>query len=655
MKLTFSHEQCLDLGQILELEWLEPNGLGGYASSTLYDCHTRKYHGLLVASLAKPEGKFVLLSKVETELVIRGANFDFSLNKYPGLYHPSGHNYVESVEYGLYPVITFRLGDIRLRRSTMMPKGQNTVIIKLELLSASEEAFVKLRPLLAYRDYHTTASTNGSFRTQTRTIDRGFAIDPYEGMPTLYMDLSKKNTWFHDPNWYYNLEYQVEQRRGLDFQDDLLCPGRFEVAMKKGDCLYVRGSIDQPTRPAEEIWNEELARREAVHNSFADDDELLQMIKTKSEHLIVRNPRGELSIIAGYHWFAEWGRDAMIALPGLTLYCDRFDEALEILKTYAMHERGGLIPNYLANASDNHAYNSVDASLWFMLAAQQFDMVTGKRKVVKKELLPAITHILYAFADGKVADVRPCSNGLIAVGSEHTQLTWMDAEVNSKPVTPRHGLAVELNALWYNAICFYNELTDGTDSRFVTLAGKVQSAFSDVFWLPERQCLADVVHEWGPDLAIRPNQIFAASVPHSPLNDNQIRQVVSRVRNDLVTPYGLRTLSPEHHMYVSHYRGDANQRDSCYHQGTVWPWLMGAYVEASLRVATNKQMVARQLLDEFEPLFEQHPLEAALFTFSEIFDAEMPHDPKGTVSQAWSVAEVIRARHLIAEALKEDE
>ncbi len=648
---SVTNDQCLDLEQVLSHEWLETNGLGGYASSTLYECHTRKYHGLLVCSLAQPEGKFVLLSKLETELVVRQAGFDFNLNKYPGVYYPSGHNYVEQISCGIHPKTIYRLGDIRLERSIMVPRGENVVLVRYELLSASEDVLLCLRPLLAYRDFHTTIRANHAINGSTRKEANGFSITPYVGMPTLYVTADRARQWTEQGNWYYNLEYIEEQERGLDYQEDLFCPGILSIDLQLGEAVIVRASIDEAREQPSVTWERELRRREQALKRYASDDALLRMLKARSESLIIRNPRQEMSIVAGYHWFAEWGRDTMIALPGLTLACARNEEAMQILTSYGKHVRGGLIPNYLATAGDNHAYNSVDASLWYVWATQMYLRYTNDRDGVEANLLNGVGRILRAFAEGSVQFVVPQENGLISVGNEHTQLTWMDALVNGRPVTPRHGLAVELNALWYNALCFYLEFTDEKDRRLVEIRDAAKAAFMPTFWLPDRQYLADCVRPEGPDISVRPNQIFAVSLPHSPLDDNAMRGVVRRVRDDLVTPFGLRTLSPDHPDYVGWYEGDPAQRDSSYHQGTVWPWLVGHYVEAALRIASHPATVAEGLWDCFEPLFQQHPREAGLFCVSEIFDAEPPHRPNGAIQQAWSVAEIIRTQQLLHDAM----
>lgn len=654
--LIFKQDQMHDLGAMLDLEWLETNGRGGYASSSILDCHTRKYHGLLVCNLPNLEGKYVLLSKLETTVQLGDASFEFSMNQYPGVFHPTGHQFIEEISVGLFPTVVYRMGDLRLERSVMMPRGEPTTLVRYSLPKAGKPITLLLRPFLAFRDFHTVTKANGHTRLAAEPLPNGFSIALYEGMPRLYLTADRETTYNANSDWYHNLQYRQEERRGLDFQEDLFSPGTLSLTLNPGESAVIRASVDPPPRRQNTTsWQRELTRRQELLEQLPEeDDETLRLLKAKSEQLLVTNLRGESSIIAGYHWFVEWGRDTMIALPGLTLYCGRHQQAFDTLISYGRHERDGLIPNYLAIQGDQHAYNSVDASLWFCLAVQAYYQMANDQEQVRERLLPVIERILTAFADGRAPWVTPQDNGLIKVGDEHTQLTWMDAEAGGRPVTPRHGLAVELNALWYNALCFYLELTGETSGRFYNLRESCRTAYPSTFWLADRRYLADVVGDHGPDPAIRPNQIFAVSVPYSPLSQAQMQGVVQCVKKHLVTPYGLRSLSPEDPAYCPYYEGGSFERDSAYHQGTVWGWLTAPYVTAALRATPYPKQVASELRDTFDMLFEEHLRQAGLWSVSEIFDATWPHVAKGAVSQAWSVAAVIESQARIAAALDGD-
>ncbi|QJB56828.1 amylo-alpha-1,6-glucosidase [Pseudodesulfovibrio sp. zrk46] len=642
-------EECVNTETATRREWLDTNGIGGYASSTVINCHTRKYHGLLIASLKEPRGKFVLLSKVEASLVHEDLEFNLSTNKYPGVYHPTGHQFVEEFEQGLYPSITYRIGDAVIRKSMMMVRGKNTTLLCYELLEGKVKPLLRIRPLLAYRDIHTLTRENMFLRPKSYPEKNGRKIQPYEGMPPLYMATNRNSEFFPGPKWSLNVEHLMERDRGFDYQEDLFCPGMFETTLRKGKPIIFAASTE-PLGNLERLRKKEVERREEAFAACKDRSKSVRWLKYFSDQFLIRNASDFASVVAGYHWFGEWGRDTMIALPGLTFHAGRREFGEEVLAAYAKLERDGLLPNYLDQRSDHLAYNSVDASLWFFWAVQEYLKAKGSKQFVLDHILPALRSIVTAHLDGRVPLCGIGENGLLYAGNEHTQLTWMDAQAYGGPVTPRHGAAVEINAMWYNALCFLMELLPEKDELYPrarhaadTLAGN----FIDQFWNQKDNCLSDVVNGHGQDHSIRPNQIFAVSMPHTMLNIEQMRAVISTIQSHLLTPYGLRTLSPRSPLYSPFYRGDSDERDSAYHQGMVWPWLAGHFGEALLRQAEDKSGTKAFLCKYFKPILRSFPEEFGIASVPELYTGNHPHLPKGTIAQAWSVAEAIRLNKIL--------
>ncbi len=649
MKLIH-RDECVNTETATRKEWLDTNGLGGYASSTIINCHMRKYHGLLVASLKEPRGRFVLLSKVETSLVGDGKEFFLSTNKYPGVYHPTGHQFVEEFEQGLYPSTTYRIGHAVIRESLMMVHGRNTVLLCYELLEGDVEPDLRIRPMLAFRDIHSLARENMFLRPKTYPERNGCKIQPYEGLPPLYMGTNRLSEFFPGPKWARNVEYLVERDRGFDYQEDLFIPGMFETKLKKGKPVIFAASVDRLGN-LEKMRKGEIRRREAEFAACKDRSSKVQWLKYVSDQFLIRNASDFASVIAGYHWFGEWGRDTMIALPGLTFYAGRREFGEKVLAAYSDLERGGLLPNYLDQSSEHLAYNSVDASLWFFWAVQQYLKTKGSMGFVMKKVYRALRNIVSAHLDGRVPLCGIGEDGLLYAGNEKTQLTWMDAQAFGGPVTPRNGAAVEINALWYNGLKLFLELADKKDGELAARAQKAADAlaanFIAKFWNHENNCLNDVVHERSPDTAIRPNQIFAVSLPHSMLDIDRMRAVVSTVQAHLLTPYGLRTLSPRNPSYSPFYRGDSDARDSAYHQGMVWPWLAGHFGEALLRQAEDKKGAKAFLRKYFKPILRSFPDDFGIASIPEIYTGNPPHIPNGCIAQAWSVGEAVRLNNLL--------
>ena len=652
MMIRIPRDECVNTETATRKEWLDTNGLGGYASSTIINCHTRKYHGLLVASLKEPRGKFVLLSKVETSLADGDKEFLLSTNKYPGVYHPTGHRFVEGFEQDLHPSIIYRIGDALIKKTILMVHGRNTVLLCYELLEGRVKPDLRIRPLLAYRDIHALTRENLFLRPKSYPEKNGRKIAPYEGMPPLFMGTNRRSEFFAGPKWLSNVEYLLERERGFDYQEDLFCPGMFETRLQKGKPVIFAASTE-PLGNLERLRKKEIERREAAFAACKDRSKSVKRLKYVSGQFLIRNASDFASVVAGYPWFGEWGRDTMIALPGLTFHAGRREVGEEILAAYAGLERDGLLPNYLDQRSDHLAYNSVDASLWFFWAVQEYLKAGGGKRFVMERVYPALRDIVAAHLDGRVPLCGTDDDGLLHAGNQDTQLTWMDAQAYGRPVTPRHGAAVEINALWYNGLRLLAELAPPEDAEQAARAERAADAltanFVRRFWNRDDNCLCDVVNGHGQDASIRPNQVFAVSLPHSMLDVKQMRSVISVIQAHLLTPFGLRTLSPKHPAYSPFYRGDADARDSAYHQGMVWPWLAGHFGEALLRQAEDRPGAKAFLRKYFKPILRSFPSDYGIASIPEIYTGNPPHLPKGTIAQAWSVAEAVRLNKLLRE------
>ena len=648
-------------GQALTLEWLETNGLGGYSSSTVLNCHTRRYHGLFVANLKEPPGRHVLLSKFEDSLQAKGREYFFSCHQYPGLFFPDHDSFPASFAIGDCPCFTYRAEAMCVRKSVMPVRGRDQLLILYEIEKCPGPGLLRLRPFLAYRSYHSLSRQNPFLRVHTAGIRNGFTIRPYEGMPPLYIRTSVKSRFHPAPVWYNNFEYEAERQRGYDGHEDLFQPGILEVAVRGGSRVIVSISLQDFKKQTGKIWAEERDRRvqerariRSVAAGFENGEDRVhaENLIAAGSQCLIRTPAGRPALIAGYHWFNDWGRDTLISLPGLTFCSGRPEDGFEILSSLAEHEKDGLLPNCFSDHSQEKSYNSVDATLWFYWAVQQAIRYTGAYETIEIRLWPVMKKMIRHFMSGTAMGVFMNDRGLLHAGQEGSNLTWMDATLAGRPVTPRWGCAVEINALWYNAICLVDELARRFGERalfFPELIPRIRQSFQETFWMEDQNHLGDVYRDGLLDGALRPNQILAVSLPHSPLDPDRWPSVVASVRRHLLTPCGLRTLSPEDPHYAGRYGGDSAARDGAYHQGTVWPWLLAHFGEALLRVAEDRGEARRFLLDLIRSFLRQHWSEAGIGCVSEIFDGDPPHRPNGCISQAWSAAELIRLYTILNE------
>ena len=632
----------------IKKEWIVGNGLGGYASSTVIGAGTRTYHGLLVAAPENSPGRFVLLSSLDEEISIKDEVYLLATHKYPGTVFPSGFNYLSKFVLAPFPLWVYRPGDFTIKKKVFMIHNSNTTCILYDIRSRREGAMLRIFPLVNSRNFHYTVRSGELSFTQ-KANPAGVKLESSNGFT---FSLSSNLQYHSDPKWYYNFEYDIERQRGLNFQEDNFNPGYFESKLKLGTShFFIVSSTEDISsltlEQVKEFYTREVYRQNLLaFNSRLTEPFALKLLRA-ADPFIVKNPSsGENTVIAGYHWFSDWGRDTMISMPGLLLIPRRFEEARYILKNFSRHCKRGLIPNVFLSLGGEPIYNTVDASLWFIHTVGRYFAYT-KDFLFLSDVWDTMDSIIDNYRKGTDFGIGMDPDYLIRQGP---QLTWMDAKIGEQAVTPRAGKACEINALWYNALktaSNLGSLLGKNISSYETLAAGVASNFENVFWNPETNCLFDLVSqdEAGnqvKDPAIRPNQIFSVALPYTMLSSDKEKAIVDRVEKDLLTPFGLRSLSTDHPLYKGHYCGDAVTRDAAYHNGTAWPWLLGAYVKAYRKVHNY----SKESLEDMRALlqgFDVHLETAGLGTISEVFDGDYPYSPGGCIAQAWSVAEILRA------------
>jgi len=640
--MIFKEDKLQDFNYSSSLEWLETNGLGGYASSTVSGANSRRYHGLLVAAMHPPIGRTVILSKLEETLVMDDKRFDLNTNQYPGTIHPQGYRYLKSFERNFFPVFVFEVGGVKLKKTIAAIQGENTTLIIYEVLESSEKFSLELLPLCASRDYHSMSHANDSIYKSYLFQNGIFQTKNYENSPELFIKIPQSN-FEASGHWYNNFEYSIEHYRGLDFQEDLFNHGKFTLTLKKGDTVGVIISTDDPSeKDAFQLFTTEQSRREALVLNFSENDNIRQLVLA-ADQFVVKRGDDLKTIIAGYHWFSDWGRDTMISLPGLCLTTGRYDDAKKILKAFAESVSEGMLPNRFPDFGEAPEYNTVDATLWYFHAIYKYSQYTGDNDFVNS-LLPILTDIIEWHYKGTRYNIHVDTDELLYSGREGVQLTWMDAKVGDWVVTPRKGKAVEINALWYNALSIMAELLTQAGNKkeagiFKERALRVHNGFNLKFWNTSLNYLYDFVDGDYRNDDLRPNQIYALSLPFPLLSKDKAQKVLKIVGEKLLTPRGLRSLSPDHKDYKPVYGGDQWHRDGAYHQGTVWSFLLGPYIDALITLKGSQGKAEASILIS---TFFDHLNEAGIGTVSEIFDANPPHTPRGCMAQAWGVGEILR-------------
>jgi predicted glycogen debranching enzyme len=641
-------EVCGHFGRAVYREWLVTNGLGGYALSTVCGANSRRYHGYLVAALNPPIRRTVFVAQLEEQAVIGGQSFPLSTNEFHGRYvHPHGYLYLESFRLeGTIPAYTYALAEARLEKRVWMAHGHNTTYVAYTFRQGTRPLTLTVIPLCTARNHHEHTRGVG-WEARLAVVPHGLSVQFFGAPP--YFILSQEFSAAIEGDWYWRFHHRMETCRGLDDQEDLYAMGRFAVILAPGQTATL--VISTQADPCLNGLQTLAAERERQQSLLAasplggedEPDFIRQLVLAADQFVVARGETGQ-SVIAGYPWFNDWGRDTMIALPGLTLATGRPEVAARILRTYAQYVDGGMLPNRFPDGDEPPDYNTVDATFWYLQAIYEYTRHTDDWQLVA-DLYPVLVDIVDWHERGTRYGIGvDARDSLLHAGERGMQLTWMDAKMDDWVVTPRIGKPVEINALWYNALRimarFAHQMRDGhAAARFEKLAQRAAASFVDRFWYLEGGYLYDVIDSpTGNDASLRPNQIFAVSLPHCPLPSDRARAVVEAVGRSLLTSYGLRSLAPDHPDYVGRYKGNQWARDGAYHQGTVWGWLMGPYVSALHRV-TGDAIAARRLLEPFT----DHLHDAGMGTVSEIFDGDPPHTPRGCPAQAWSVAEVLRA------------
>jgi len=665
-EIQFGREICGDLAAAESREWLVTNGIGGYASGTIAGSQTRRYHGLLVAALQPPVGRTQLVSAIDESVHYAGADFSLATHRWAsGAVEPQGFLLLEDFHLeGTTPVWTYGLADALLEKRIWMRHGENTTFVQYTLVRGNSAIEMELKALVNYRDFHSLTHA-GDWRMNISAVEQGVKVIPFEGATPFYLKSSTATCELRH-EWYLGCHFEEETRRGLSDREDRLLAALFRAKLEPGSRITLVGStesaasLDEETARAErpnhdvKLFQEWQSRNEVLVEEAPSW--LWQLVLAADQFIVRRSlpeePDGR-SIIAGYHWFGDWGRDTMIALPGLTLSTGRAGVAKRMLLAFSRYVDGGMLPNNFPDAGGEPEYNTVDAALWYFESIRQYFDATQDIVTLEK-LFPVLTGMIDAHIAGTRYNIHvDPEDGLLYAGGPGVQLTWMDAKVGDWVVTPRTGKAVEINALWISALETmggFARLLAKPDDAYEKLAAKAKKSFPK-FWNVDRNCCFDVIDSpgMGNDAALRPNQIFAVSLPVSPLTYQQQKAVVDVCARQLLTSHGLRSLAPGEPGYAGHYGGSPRDRDAAYHQGTVWGWLLGPFALAHHRVYQNSRAALRFL----EPLGRQI-YASGLGTLSEIFDGDAPFTPRGSIAQAWTVAEVLRVWTEIAAGKKQE-
>ena len=654
---TFGREVCGDLNAALRREWLVTNGLGGYASGTLAGIATRRYHGLLIAALEPPVGRTVLVAGMAEEAAYDGRGYPLSTHEFAdGTIAPRGYLHLESFALdGTLPIWTFALGDALIERRLWMARDANTTYVTWRLARGQAPAQLTLTPFVTRRDFHTLtrADPTPSVEPQARAVT---ILAPDRIAPLRIV--ADRGAFTPRGGWWWNFRHREETTRGLDDTSDLYAPGAFTVELRPGEQLTLVFTAEDAYEPnAATALDAERARQrtllDAANVPAGPMSPMARQLTLAADQFIVtrRFDDGACgpTVIAGYHWFNDWGRDTMIALPGLTLATGRSDDGASILRGYARLVVAGLLPNdFPSRAGAAPKYNTADAALWFVVALWRHHAATGD-DALAHELLPVLSDIVEQHVRGTRhgIGVDP-ADGLLRAGEPGVQVTWMDARVGDQVVTPRIGKPVEINALWHTALRALVDLLTARDApaaaEYGALADRAGAAFRSRFIRSDVEHLADVVDgPEGDDWSLRPNQLFAVSLPWPLLEGADAERVVASAGRALLTSYGLRSLAPNDPRYRGAYAGGPRERDGAYHQGPAWSWLLGSFAEAHYRVHGDRTATLAFLA----PL-ARHLHDAGLGTVSELFEGDPPHAPRGTIAQAWGVAETLRVLRLLA-------
>ena len=662
--IRFGREICGNLEEAESREWLVTNGIGGYASGTIAGGMSRRYHGLLMATLHPPVGRTQLVAWVDEIVRHGGAELALATHRWAsGAVEPKGFQHIEEFRLeGRTPVWTYALGEARMEKRVFMQQDANTSYVQYTMVEGSGSLEMGLKALVNYRDFH-GATHAGDWRMRVEPVERGVRVIAFDGATPFYL-MSGGAACEVRNEWYRDGFLPAERNRGLDDREDYLFAALFHAQLQVGESFSVVLTTDESSgldagailvqRAADESTLLNASTAAKKDTSAIEPDWLSQLVLAADQFIVKRaspvEPEGP-SVIAGYHWFGDWGRDTMIALPGLTLATGRADVARQILLAFARYVDGGMLPNNFPDAGGTPAYNTVDAALWYFEAVRQYFGATRDMQTLQK-LFPVLAGMIDAHVKGTRYQIHVDSaDGLLYSGEAGVQLTWMDAKIGDWVVTPRTGKAVEINALWINALetmAGFARLLAKPSENYDVLGQKAKGGFQR-FWNAQSGCCYDVIDApgFGNDASLRPNQIFAVALPISPLTDAQQKAVVDICAERLLTPYGLRSLAQGQSGYQGHYHGGPRERDAAYHQGTVWAWLLGPFALAHFRVYRD-QNAAKGFFDSIGAATRFY----GVGSLAEIYDGDAPFAPRGCIAQAWSVSEVLRAWTELSRAQK---
>jgi len=630
-----------------EFEWIVTNGLGGSSSGTATGLNTRRYHALLTAALNPPVQRTVMVNSLDESVETNNSRFDLSVHQYPGTLHPNGNERLDRFEYEFNPVFHYKIGDVELTKEIWMERGKNITYVSYSLSGRSGSVVLRVRPMLNMRDYHSLQKSwnGGSGLIPVHNEKRALLVKPWGGNSAYWVGWSH-GSFVSGPQWFYNVEYLRELARGLDFKEDIYNPGYIDAEIKAGESLVfiLSAEAHQPDINLLDEGKKSLSRYKQRKLELLDNveevynDAHARLVIAADDFIVKRKSTASMSVIAGYPWFSDWGRDSMISLPGLAVSTGRFADAKSIIRTFGQYMDRGMLPNRFPDSGESPEYNTVDATLWFFITVYKYFLATGDETLIK-EIFPKLEEAISFHTNGTRYGIGTDEDGMLKAGEPGIQLTWMDAKVGDWVVTPRQGKAVEINALWINALFVYRELSKvaGKKPKLKYSLKKLAEKFVSLFWNSGQSCLYDLINENGKDPSIRPNQIFAVSLPYKLLDREKGKAMLATVEKNLLTDWGLRTLSPASPDYRRHYNGDVWQRDSAYHQGTVWPWLLAPYLSAYRWAHGNSEGVKAGIEKKLDK-FLSHIPSAGIGHISEVFDAEKPFEPGGCFAQAWSIA-----------------
>jgi predicted glycogen debranching enzyme len=641
-------EICRDFERASSLEWLETNHTGAYAMGTVAGVNTRRYHALLIASLNPPVDRYSILSRVEEEVTLDGKTFELATVQYPSTVQPHGFDLLDEFRLDPFPTWRYQVASAAMEKTVCLLDKQQTVLVRYQTTHACRLA-VRFFP--SFRAYHSLTQQNSALKNDVREEQGRVTFAPYEGLPPLTV-FHGAGAFTRDGIWFLNHEYLRELERGLDFREDLFSPGSISFELSPEQPVWFIATLEPGRYPSPLAYSdiELMVAEETSRRRFNAPTPLESSLKRALDQFRVVRSNGLPSLIAGYPWFTDWSRDTLISLSALSIAGCPADESKSILTMLLRERSHGLLPNRFSDRNSRPEYNTADATLWLFIAAHDYIERTKDWKFLRDLLYPAALDILAWHQRGTEYNIHvDPADHLLSCGTPHTQLTWMDAKVGDRPLTPRNGKPVEINALWYNALRITAQWAEmlalrRDSERYSHEARLVLAGFQTSFWNAQRGCLYDVIGPSSRDPRVRPNQLFALSLPYPVLDRERARLVVGTVQKDLLTPVGLRTLEPKDPTYQPRFEGGVAQRDGAYHQGTVWPWLIGPFVAAYLYAYGESDQAlkfCRQILNRFEPELTA----CCLGSLSEVYDADPPHRSGGCPAQLWSIAQIIIARH----------